>query len=528
MAYAVDNAEVEYPKEVDLQPRGDNIDWSLLEEKCRDQHWRLNNLYKIVDENGKVVPFKMNWAQEDLYRGLWYNNIVLKARQLGFSTFIEIFILDSCLWRENISAAVIAHGQKEASDLFQKKILFAYNNLPDIIRQWRPAAKLSKTEIQFNNGSSISVAVSARSGTHQILHISEFGKICTKYPAKADEIVSGSLEAVHQGNLVFIESTAEGHDGHFYDFTQRAQNLLWMGKRLTASDYKFHFYPWHQNPNYRASDEDTERTVIPQRLVEYFHRLEDEYGIELDANQKAWYAGKDLTLGSMVRREHPSYPAEAFEAKIEGAIYGEQIDRMRMEGRVTSVPINPNIPVDTWWDLGINDYMVIILTQTVGREIHLVDWYMNHGYGMEHYTKWLNTWLQDEAPIGTVFGHHIGPHDIEHHEIGTGQTRVEYAYENFGFHFEVSPMRGVQEGIDLVRRVFPYVYADEQRCGDLIDKLALYQREWDPNRGAFKDNPRHDEHSHPADALRTGITIHPFAARRELPSSPQSGKPRTR
>ena len=71
-------------------------------------------------------------------------------------------------------------------------------------------------ELQLSNGVTLHVGTSMRSSTLQLLHISEFGKICAKFPNKARQIVTGSLNALAPGQYVFIESTAEGREGYFY------------------------------------------------------------------------------------------------------------------------------------------------------------------------------------------------------------------------------------------------------------------------------------------------------------------------
>ena len=69
-----------------------------------DWRWRLSNLYFITDKEGRRVQFGMNWAQESLFDNMHYCNAILKARQLGFTTFIQIFMLDACLFNDNIRA----------------------------------------------------------------------------------------------------------------------------------------------------------------------------------------------------------------------------------------------------------------------------------------------------------------------------------------------------------------------------------------------------------------------------------------
>ena len=200
-------------------------DESIAEAKrnLADQAWRLNNLYKIQTKDGRIVPFRMNWAQQDLFDDLWYRNLILKARQLGMSTFIGVLQLDTVLFNDNIHCGTIAHDRESVEELFNRNIKATYDRLPEWLRQARPEESSTAKKLSFPNGSSIRVATSLRSGTMQILHVSEFGKVCAKYPDKAKEIVTGSFESVSTDGLIFIESTAEGREGYFYEYSQQAQ-----------------------------------------------------------------------------------------------------------------------------------------------------------------------------------------------------------------------------------------------------------------------------------------------------------------
>ena len=98
-----------------------------------DPLWRINNLYWIIDKGGQKVKFKLNWAQQKLYEERWYLNIILKARQLGVSTYICMLFLDRCLFNSNVTAGIIAHTREDAEHMF-KRIKFAYDNLPEPIK----------------------------------------------------------------------------------------------------------------------------------------------------------------------------------------------------------------------------------------------------------------------------------------------------------------------------------------------------------------------------------------------------------
>jgi hypothetical protein len=475
-----------------------------LKEHLTDPYWRLNNLYKIKDKEGKVSVFRMNAAQEDLYRNMHWRNIILKARQLGFTTFIDIFILDRCLFTpptHPIRAGIIAHHMDDAKAIFDEKIKFPYENLDPQIRQIIGAQTDARTEMKFSNNSTIRVSTSFRSGTLQYLHVSEFGKIAAKYPEKAKEIISGAMEAVPLDGFIFVESTAEGRDGEFYNMTMTAKKLMDGHKKLTNLDFKFFFYPWWKDPNYVL---DAGGVVVTTEDLNYFQDLEAQ-GIVLTDDQKAWWVKKFQVLGDEVFRENPSYPEEAFKASLLGAYYGKTISELRRKGRIGHVPYEPGFPVDTAWDLGMADATSIIFIQTINRERRVLDYYSASGEGMAHYANV----LRDK---GYVYGTHYMPHDIGVRELGTGKKRSDVAME-----LGISPISQVPrpkntdqllDQIEETRSFISTCFFDEVRCdsGDhsLISCLEGYRKDWDDKLGAFKRSPLHNWASHGADAFRTG------------------------
>jgi hypothetical protein len=210
-------------------------------EKLLDPWWRITSgeLYKITikgDEDGDnlVIPFKPNRAQKRLMKSLWHRNIILKARQLGFTTLICILWLDHALFNANVRCGIIAQDREAAEAIFRDKVKFAYDNLPDLLREAFPLKKDSSNELLFkHNNSSLRVATSLRSGTIHRLHVSEYGKICAKFPDKADEVMTGSIPTVPMSGILVIESTAEGQGGHFHKMTKRAIEQRDKGKNST-------------------------------------------------------------------------------------------------------------------------------------------------------------------------------------------------------------------------------------------------------------------------------------------------------
>jgi len=293
--------------------------------------WRVNNLYIIADEYGNEVLFRCRPAQTMLFMVMWYLNIILKARQLGFSTAIQIFILDHALFNDNRQCGVIAQGISEATAIFASKILYPYERLPSWLKTGKRAVKSkTSTALYLSNDSYVRIAVSFRSGTLQVLHVSEYGKICAQYPLRADEVQSGSLNAVHKGSLLFVESTAEGASGNFFDMSIEAMETKESGIDLSQQDFKFHFFPWFDDAKYVL--ELPERGLqLTKAQAKYFDAVEKANGITLSDEQKNWYINKERTQKAKMKQEFPSTPMEAF--LTSGRKVFDSDDLMRAEGR---------------------------------------------------------------------------------------------------------------------------------------------------------------------------------------------------
>lgn len=462
-------------------------------ENIKDPVWRLSNLYFIVDKNGKKIKFKPNWAQEIVLSNLHYFNIILKARQLGMTTFFCILYLDQILFKSHKTAGIIAHTDGDTKKIFTR-IKFAWENLPEKLKEsiGYPVTD-SVGELKFPNGSSIFVARSTRGGTPQYLHISEFAKICAKYPDKAKEIVTGAINSVEKGNFISIESTAEGKEGYFADYCMEAQKADVEGSHLSELDFKFFFFPWWKETSYRLKSSKT----ITKEFEQYFEKLEKVHNVFLDTEQKNWYIAKKNTNSEDMYREYPSIWEEAFMAQIEGAYYAQQMQKVYEDNRIRNVPYDSRYPVLTYWDLGVNDFNVILFVQAVGNEIRFIDCYYNHGEGLAHYVNV----LKDR---GYVYGPHTFPHDVEVQNLDEqGKTRrqtlIDLGVRNIR---TVERTKDINDDIEGVRKLFSRFYFDERKCDKLIEACQNYKKEWDDKLGQFKNNPKHDKHSHLVDPLR--------------------------
>lgn len=461
----------------------------------RDQLWRLNNLYTIVDKGGRKIPFRLNTAQIELFEAAWYRNDILKSRQHGFTTLIDIWAVDTCVFRGNTTAGIIAHGLREAEKIFSSKVRFPYDNLSEAIRSEIGLTSDTKTSLEFTNGSSIYTGTSMRSGTCQFLHVSEFGKTAARFPDKAVEIMTGALESVPVDGLVIFESTAEGDEGAFKDLDELARNNEKAGVVLTPLDFKAHFWGWHRDP---VNVLDHRQVKVTREESDYFGKLD----FVLSEDQKAWYVKKQRVMpeGAMYR-EHPSTPEEAFKGSVEGSYFVKQMSLMRKEGRITSVPYDRSLPVYTFWDLGWDDSMSIWFMQPRGAERRLINYYEDHLENADFYADYLKS-------LGYSYMQHLMPHDIVSHDWKRGETGQQ-VFEALG----VRPIKKIdralnqaeiQAGIQSVRNFLGVALIDEQNCARGIKCLDAFRKEWDEKYGKFKERPLKNWAGHCVDALRCG------------------------
>lgn len=472
-----------------------------------DPEWRVysGQLYKILvkGEGGDadlVQPFKPNRAQRRLFKSLHKRNLILKARQLGFTTAIAILFLDCCLFRPNVRAGIIAQGLQQAETIFRDKVKFAYENMPEYLRERMPLKRETTKELLWaHNASSIRVATTMRSGTLQYLHVSEFGKIGADAPKKAKEVITGSIPSVAPDGLIFIESTAEGQSGEFYNMAQQAKKLHDQGSTLSDKDYKFHFFPWWGAFEYRL---DPDTVYVDDEFSEYFDRIEVEANTVIDDEQRAWYVGTCQAEFSgnieLMWQEYPSTPEEAFQKSTAGCYYTSQIIKARKEKRITTVPYMPGYPVNTFWDIGHGDGTAIWFHQRVGKEDRFINFLENWG---EPYS-WYVTEMQK---MGYVWGTHYLPHDGAHVRQGEDVSiSPQDMLYNLGLrNIEiVQRIAELQHGITAVRNAFPAYWFDKDKCAKGLAHIESYRKAYNQQTQTFKDTPLKDIHTEAADALR--------------------------
>lgn len=185
----------------------------------------------------------------------------------------------------------------------------------------------------------------------------------------------------------------------------------------------------------------------------------------------------------------------SFQAALLGAYYGKEMTTLEVKKQICNLPEDPSLPVYTAWDLGIDDSTAIWFVQVHASEVRIIDYYENSGCGLDHYAKILKEkdYLYEE---------HFLPHDAKVKELSSGSSRLD-TLDSLGIkNVTVVEMQSIEDGINAVRMMLPRCWFDVKKCARGLEALRQYQREYDEKLKTFKNRPRHDWASHPADAFR--------------------------
>jgi len=297
----------------------------------------IESCLKIKTKSGTVVPFRLNDAQRKLYAvakrqqdaGKPVRLIILKARQLGFSTLTEGLIFHACATRKNVNALIVAHREDATANLFRMSKLF-YDELPAPVKPMLRASNAQ--ELVFENPSKLRSEREARPGlrsrircataggrgigrsdTLQCVHLSEYAFWPDGADGKASTL-AGILQAVPSlpGTMVVIESTANG----FEDFKER-----WDAAVAGENDFEPVFFAWFENPDYSMPVVPGTEWTPEERDLKAAYQLTDE-----QLQWRRWCIANNCG-GSldMFRQEYPASPGEAFLHSGTGVFDNEQI-----------------------------------------------------------------------------------------------------------------------------------------------------------------------------------------------------------
>jgi hypothetical protein len=457
--------------------------------------WRLNNLYTIINKQGKRIKFNMNLAQHKVYSASLRHPrlIILKSRQQGISTLWLVAFFDDCVFYSDFSSGLMAQGTDEAETLLiRTKVL--WNELDISIKQFLniQIKKDNTKEFSLTNGSSIFVRTSFRSTTLQRLHISEFGKIANKYPERARETKTGTLQAIAPGNTAIIESTAEGDN----TYKQMWDTAMSYAGELTDKDFKPVFLSWLDDPDCNL----TKYQEPDVEAIKYFIDLEAIVGFKLTQEQKNFWVSQRRELEQDIYQEYPATAEEAFLKNRDGTYYAMLYIRLiRARKREISNLYDSNLPVQVAVDLGRNDFFVLIFFQTYTDGWRIINCYKNTGLGIKHYCEVMDDLVEQ---LGYDIDLVVLPHDAEVRDLTSDMTREE-AFWQYGYNktIIVDRTKDINNDREIVRQAMEDMYVDPQ-AQYIIDCFLNYTKEWDTRRAVWKETHEHNDHSHGADALR--------------------------
>jgi len=287
-----------------------------------DKQHRINNYYKIVDKDTNLVTFKLNRAQAHFLANRGSRNIICKSRQLGFTTFAAVDSADDVFFNPNIYALILSYDKDSSQTIFEK-VMLAWEHFKI------PGYDLKKLYTVDNES-----ANRLKLG---------FAKICAKYPKKAQEVLSGTIQSVPPSGEVTIESTAEGNSGLYYDMFWTAWNRP-AGQKIKPTEFKAFFYNWQWDDRElnRIKDEEIE-TEFPKEFL----KIQEDHNIKviqhpsryeyMDDRQLTHYYHLWLGMNKnweLLKQEYPIYVEEAFVGS--GAALFDRVIAQQMKDNSTS------------------------------------------------------------------------------------------------------------------------------------------------------------------------------------------------
>ena len=259
----------------------------------------LEILASIVDKSPATVPFIFNASQNRYYRRRTFRDIILKPRQLGFSTLTIGLFLHDTMYTANTTSVLVAQTESDATDMF-KKALFMYDSIPQEFKPYRHRENMRALIFPgLNSSFSLGSAESkgfGRGKTINNLHCTE-----VSLPVWDANYLNGLLESVPRNGRVVLESTARGEGGIFYD--------MYYDAKHGVNEYKNHFYRWWEHKEYR------EPLPIGMKKAEFIDSYDHEElelvkAYHLSVEQMRWRRIKQTRLRFLFGQEYPEWEDE--------------------------------------------------------------------------------------------------------------------------------------------------------------------------------------------------------------------------
>jgi hypothetical protein len=261
------------------------------------------------------------------------------------------------------------------------------------------------------------------------------------------------------------------------------------------------FFPWYLDPRNVS-----ETSVLDDQAKEYFAKIKprlDGIGVTLSEKQMRWWAAERRKQGIFMARENPSFLDECWSSPVKGAIYAEEIERARVEGRVGDFRPYEGALVHTSWDLGAPANTAVWYWQIVGREIRILDCDIGDFGTLTARVARMNA-------KGYLYGKHYLPHDAQTTERSGSNFTTELIAAGLPSPSLVTVPRchSVWIGINHAKEMFSSLAFRMPNCEKGLDALSAYRKKVEGEGALSTSEPVHDWTSHPADAFRMMAEAH--------------------
>lgn len=284
---------------------------------------------------------------------------------------------------------------------------------------------------------------------------------------------------------------------------------IWVSEAHNVSEES-----WKKiTPTFRRDDAEIWVDYNPELDEDYIHRWSNDPPpnakvVHVTYQDNPWFPEVLRVDMEHMQRTDPDGYEHVWMGKarnsVIGAIYGKQMAAAYSEGRIVLSPgigVDKSIPVNVYFDLGKGDPMALWFGQMVNNWINLIDFYQNQDEDLEHYVAVIQ---QRGYNIGTIWLPWDGVSARTHHNLtGNAMRSPEMVMRSLGLNVRLAPEASVDKGIVAVRSIFPQLRFNESKCHEGIRHLRMYQWGKEKEDKIVITKPKHDEHSHAADALRT-------------------------
>ena len=293
-----------------LQQFGPFLDQQVGEQTVRDL--LIARLLKIRLKEGGTELLDLNRAQREYSQKCGKQNIVLKARQVGITTYIAARFFIQTITRPGTLAVQVAHSLESAEAIFGIVRRF-WEKLPEGLRKGaliHSRANVHQLVFPLLDSEYRVETADANAGRGMTIHYLHCSEV-SRWPRDAAETLASLRAAVAPGGEIVLESTPNGAAGTFYNEWQKA----------SETGYTQHFFPWWYEESYREVAD--KENVLPLTAEEL--KLKDLYG--LDEEQITWRRKQWMTLRGLAGQEYAEDAASCFLSSGECVFELEAIDK---------------------------------------------------------------------------------------------------------------------------------------------------------------------------------------------------------